>query len=227
MISIVIPAFNEEERIKGTLKKLLEFDSKYKRLKEIIVVNNGSTDATQTILMGYSKKVKLINLPVNLEKGGGIRAGIMAAKGDNVLFVDADNPVAVEKILEVENKLKTSDIVIGRKVKIKPFSPVRFVLGKSFVLIVNILFNLDIWDVLTGFKGFRKDVAVDLFKDLKFRCWIFDLEILIKAKQRGYKIDKVDVEWRYDNLSKLRPLRDSIKIFMAVMKLRSSLHEIK
>jgi len=92
---------------------------------------------------------------------------------------------------------------------------------------VNVLFNLGIWDVLTGFKGFRRDVALDLFQDLKFTGWIFDLEMLIKAKMRKYKIDVIDVQWTYDKESKLRPFQDSIKIFIDVLKLRSRIHEIK
>lgn len=212
-LSIIIPAYNEKNRI---IKTLRDFDFYFKNKDyeyEIVVVNDGSKDETAEIVSKMRKEIKnlvLIDNKKNNGKGFVVRQGLLSAKGDWRLFADADNSTPIEEIEKFIPFLKNNHIIIGsRAIKgslIKnpqPFSR-RFV-GKVFNLMVQFLIGLwGVWDTQCGFKVLSKQAAENILPLCKINRWAFDPEILIIGKKLGYGIKEIPVVWINDIESKVK-----------------------
>lgn len=226
-LSIIVPAYNEEKRMRMFLTKLVKETAKLK--PEIIVINDGSTDKTSEIAkeVGSGKKVdfKVISYKNNKGKGHAVKKGVSKSKGEKIIFIDADGSIEPKEIYKMSEMLNKHPIVIGnrynQKDRIKQII-IRKITAKIFNLYVKILFNLGINDSLCGFKGFRKDIAHKLFKKLESYRWEFDVEILYKAKKQGIKITPISIDWKYMSGSKMS-LFAPIGIFIRIAKLRLKL----
>ena len=198
-ISIVIPAYNEEKRIKKTLDRCLYYFGSKKISFEIIVVNDGSKDNTSKIVRKY-KKVRLISYFPNQGKGYSVKKGMLASKGDYVLFSDADLSTPIEEIHNLMKYSKDYDVVIASRAvkesKVETISSRKF-LGRVFNFIANILIVRGIKDTQCGFKLFSKEAARKIFTKQTINGWAFDVEILFLAKKFKYKIKEVGVEWHH------------------------------
>lgn len=227
-LSIVIPAYNEEERLKKTLPKILAFFRKQKYSKEIIIANDGSTDGTAELISKKkqnSKLLRLVNLNENQGKGGALRAGFAATKGDWVLFMDADLSTPLNELDEFWQYTEDYSVIIGsRKMSganvTKRQSFIRENLGKVFTFLTNSLATGDLSDVTCGFKLFRGDVGRKIFQTGVINDWSYDAEILFLAKKYGYKIKEVPVKWQNDPRTKVNMLEDGINAFMGLLKIR-------
>jgi dolichyl-phosphate beta-glucosyltransferase len=229
-ISIIIPAYNEEQRLKNTVLNINDYFNN--QSFEIIVVNDGSSDNT----LGLIKKLQdtLINLKfisyhTNQGKGYAVKKGIKEASGEYILFLDADNSTPIEEFKKLKQEIeKGIDIAIGSRylpnsnVKIKQ-SLLRIIIGRLGNLLIQSLLVKNIKDTQCGFKLFRHQVAKDIFHRQKIKGWGFDMEILAIAQILDYKIKEVAVTWLNSDDSRINPLQDAWKTFKELLKIKSNI----
>ncbi len=205
-LSIVVPAYNEGRRLPATLETLCAFlHSSAMREQEIVVVDDGSTDETAEIARQWGRReplVRVVGNPGNCGKGYAVRAGFGEARGEWVLFTDADLSTPIEDLARLEAAIARSgaDGAIGsralnRKLVGKRQSPAREISGRVFNLFVRLVTGLPYGDTQCGFKLFRRDVARALAARQKLDGFGFDVEILYIARRLGYRIEEVAVRW--------------------------------
>lgn len=230
-LSIIIPAYNEEKRLPGTLEKILEYlnHSDYLSGKEveILVVDDGSKDKTVSVVEDFAKKdgrVKVIANQPNSGKGSVVRKGMLEAKGMWRLMTDADNSTPidqVEKLLKVAEQEKLS-VVIGsrylRKDSIKIKQPwKRRVLSRASNLLIQALLLPGVKDTQCGFKLFSAEAVEKIFPYQSVNGWSFDVEILAIGRKLGYKEREVPVDWHDSSDSRLRAVSAVMKSFSDLM----------
>lgn len=228
-LSIVIPAYNEENRIGESLRKINDYLKTQNYEYEIIVVDDGSKDRTVEILMEYSNKIshlKILNNNHNQGKGYSVKKGIFKSKGDIILFTDADLSTPIEEIDKLLGCFnKGYHIAIGSRAlpdsDIKIYSAwYRQLMGKTFNKIIRLVLNLDYYDTQCGFKCFQRAAALEVFESLQLNGFSFDVEALYIAKQRGLKVKEVPVCWYNSPESKVKLIRDSSRMFWDILKIR-------
>ena len=231
MITIVIPAYNEERKIAATLEDIIAYIFKKQIQAEIIVVDDGSTDRTLKTIDSTKNKYSNIQLSVlslgrNFGKGRAIREGMIRGKGDYLLFMDADNSTTIEEFDKFLVRTEEgNDIIIGtrrnkasRILERQPFY--REFFGKGFRVLSSIITGAKVSDFTCGFKCFSQRAAKDIFLRAVINDWSFDAEILFLAHRLGYEIIEVPVQWKNDRLSKVRLLRDVTNSLIGLFKIR-------
>jgi len=228
-LSVIIPAYNEELRIKGTLDIVIEYFKNKNYETEIFIVDDGSKDKTVEIIQEYSKKnpmVSLLQNPGNQGKGAAVKRGMMNAQGKYLLFSDADLSAPISDTDRLIPYLEQGyDIAIGsRNIKdenVKVVAvPKRMVMGRVFHLIVQSLILPGYKDTQCGFKLFKNDVAKHLFSLQKIDRFSFDVEILYLAKRHGYKVKEVAVNWTHVDNSRVSLLRDPLNMFKDILQIK-------
>lgn len=204
-LSVIVPAYNEENRIGKTLKELDAYLSRQDYSYEILVVNDGSKDKTAEVIRvaisGGIKNLRLIDNKENKGKGGVVKQGMLEAKGEYRLFSDADNSVSIEQIEKFWPYFKEGyDVVIGsievEGAKIEEHAAwYRRFVGHWAKLLIRMLAIWEIYDTQRGFKCFTGKAAENIFPKQTITRWGFDIEILVIAKKLGYKIKEVPVVW--------------------------------
>ena len=215
-LSVVIPAYNEAERIPLTLIDIDKHLSSSKFSYEILVVNDGSTDSTAKVVESFTKiipNLRLINREHDKEKGMtkgfAVKLGMIEATGRYRLFTDADNSTSIDHFDKMVPYFEEGfDVVIASRAhKQSKLSPpqgfLRQVLGKSGNLIIQALVLPGIWDTQCGFKCFSENAAQKVFPVQKTAGWGFDVEILALAKRLGFKIKQIPVVWVNDTSSRV------------------------
>lgn len=226
-LSVVIPVFNEEQRIQRGLTSVTKYLAKQKFSWEIIVVDDGSTDKTKALarkLLNGSKNSQIISSN-HLGKGGAIKQGILKARGKWVLFMDIDLATPIEELAKFREFKDKFDAIIGsRKMKgaqIEIHQPkFREFGGKIFTFLTNLVVTRGISDITCGFKMFKTKIAKNLFKKSKNVDWSFDAEILFLAQKQGVSIKEVPVVWRDDPQTRVNLLRDTLDSFFGLVKIR-------
>lgn len=219
-LSIIIPAYNEENRIKNTLLAINDYLSDRKISAEIIVVNDGSNDKTTEVVNSYQNKIpnlKLINLSKNYGKGAAVKRGIIESKGEMIFFTDADNSTPIDELEKLQKSLTANNaqIAIGSRylqdssVKIKQ-PKYRIFLGRAGNLLIRAFLIDGIRDTQCGFKLFTRDAAKNIFQFQKVKRFGFDMEALVIAGHLGYKIVEVPVSWFNSAESRVRPIKDAL-----------------
>jgi len=206
-LSVIIPAYNEEKRLPVTLvdvdKKMREMDFDY----EILVVNDGSKDGTAEVVNRFENLVKGLRLVDNEEnhgKGYVVKQGMLEAKGEIRLFMDADNSTSVDQFMKMKPLFdKGAQVVIGSRAikgaELDPPQPIhKAIPGKMGNLFIQLFAVPGIWDTQCGFKAFNRMAAEDVFSRGKIDRWAFDVEALAVAKKLGYKIEEIPVHWVND-----------------------------
>lgn len=227
-LSVIIPAYNEAERLPLTLVDIDRYLSRVSYSSEILVVNDGSTDGTATVVRKMSetiKNLKLIDNEKNQGKGAVVRQGMLLAQGEIRLFLDADNSTSVdqfEKMIPYFNE--GVEVVIGSRAlkesKLNPPQPLwRRILGKIGNLIIQLLLLPGIKDTQCGFKAFREEAAEKIFSKSKIAGFGFDIEALALAKKFGFKIKEVPVVWVNDTRSKVKG-STYLKVLLETIKIR-------
>jgi dolichyl-phosphate beta-glucosyltransferase len=227
--SIIIPAYNESGRITTTLDKVLAHIAQQHWQSEIIVVNDGSRDDTAQIVHQYALRhpnVRLLENPGNRGKGYSVRNGMLSAKGDVLLFSDADLSSPIYEAGKLFASLeKGADVAIGsrwldRNLQTEKQPLYRQLFGRIFNLLLRIVLNLRQKDTQCGFKAFNRRAADAIFPRQRIERWGFDPEILFLAEHSGLRIAEVPVEWAHDDRSKINPVKDGIKMFLEMLKIR-------
>ena len=229
-LSVIVPAFNEEARIAPTLRRIAAYLDARGEPYELIVVDDGSRDRTRAIVGELGTElaaVRLIALERNAGKGAAVRAGVLASRGDQVLFSDADLSTPIEELERLRARIVAgADLAIGSRaapgdvVRRQPFG--RRLQGRAFHLVVRAIgFGAiaGIRDTQCGFKLFHGAVARRLFASLTLTGFAFDVELLALAASR-YRIDETAVAWTHAEGSKVRPGIDALRMLRDLIKLR-------
>ena len=233
MLSIIIPAFNEESRLPPYLSNIIIYLERRGDPCEIIVVNDGSQDGTGAAVQALTTTcsfLRLISLGGNMGKGFAIRTGMLAAKGDLRLFCDADGATPIGELHRLERAISNgADIAIGSRAIQQHDCRVegtlhRKYLGILYNRLVSLLALRGLRDTQCGFKLFRGAAADTLFAAQTLTGFGFDVEILFLAQKWGYTIREVPVNWQDQPGGKVRLLRDSIRMLFDLVKLRRSWH---
>ncbi|MFH1590249.1 MAG: dolichyl-phosphate beta-glucosyltransferase [archaeon] len=225
-LSIVMPAYNEDKRIKKSLIDIIKHLNEKKIVYELIVVDDGSSDKTVEIVNGFQGNIRILKNKTNSGKGFSVRKGIENAKYDLVLFTDADLATPIEELDKMLKEMELgADIVIASRnlpksniVVKQPFY--RQIMGKTFPFLVRLLLIPNIRDTQCGFKLFRTNIAKQIVKKQTIHGFSFDVEILFIARKLGFKIKEVPVKWIDKKGSKVNPLTDAFKMFMDLIRIR-------
>ncbi len=235
LLSLILPAYNEEKRLPECMEKVAGFVASYPEPIEVILVENGSRDRTYELGLEYAAKYSWLTVLKEQTpgKGNAVRRGMLEAHGRYRMFADVDFSMPISEVSNfIPPILSDYDVAIGsREVKgsVRYDEPVtRHFTGRVFNLIVRILLGLpNIHDTQCGFKSFSAEAAEKLFRVQCIKGWAFDAEVLFIAKQYGYKIIEVPVQWYYDGNSKINVIQDSIKMFRELLQIRRNYREGK
>jgi len=230
-LSIVIPAYNEEQRLPQTLELVVDYlKSRNFRFAEVLVVDDGSRDGTAEVARRAGAQwpeIKLLQNPGNRGKGYSIRNGMLKAQGDWVLFSDADLSAPIEELPKLEQAVQQQNaaVAIGSRALDRSLigvhqSAFRETAGRFFNLLMRILVGLPFWDTQCGFKLFRADAAREVFSRVTTDRFGFDVEALFIAKLKKYKTVEVPVRWNHAEGTKVSMFGDSVDMFLDLVRVR-------
>ena len=218
-LSIVIPAFNEAERIRQALDSAAAYFGSAGISFELLVVNDGSTDDTAGVVEAWRREradapaLQLITI-AHQGKGGAVRAGVMAATGDVILMADADCSTPFEEWSRLAEAMRAgAKVAIGSRqapgadIQVRQ-AWLRQHLGQLFGRLARAIFPIGVVDSQCGFKGFTAPAAHEIFSALTARGFAFDIEVLLRARQLGYQVAEVPVRWKNHPDSRVRVWRD-------------------
>ena len=229
LISIVLPAYNEVERIRGTVSEILAYFGERRLPCEVIVAADGDDGTREAVgeMASSRTDVRVIGNKRRCGKGHGIRNAVEAAAGDVIGFTDADNKTPITEFGKFEPWLRDGyDVVIGSRAMpeslIEQAQPLYRRCGSwGFSVFMHVCVGLhDITDTQCGFKFFRGDVARDLFRRQHIDGYMFDVEVLYLAQQIGYRIAQVGVRWRDDADSRLDLVSGNLRNLRDVLSIR-------
>jgi len=235
-ISVVVPAYNEESRLNDTLPVIYAYLREHFPQFELLVVDDGSTDCTPSIVQECARQhpeVRLISYQPNRGKGHAVRTGVLQARGEWVLFSDADLATPIEELPNLAAKVREGyDIAIAsravrgaRLVIRQPWY--REFAGRTFNLMVQLLAVPGIHDTQCGFKLFRQEAAREVFSRCEENGFSFDIEVLHVALRLGYRVAEVPVHWMHREGSKVRLLRDAVRMFGALLRVSRRHHALR
>lgn len=228
-VSIIIPAYNERERIGHTLDRVFACIQARGWDAEVLVVDDGSTDGTRDIVESYTASFPSMYLlvnPGNRGKGYSVRNGLLQARGEIVMFTDADLSAPIEEAERLFAAIGDgADAAIGsrwldRKRQTIHQPLYRRVFGRCFNGVTRLVMGLPYADTQCGFKAFRRAAAQTIFRLQLVERWGFDPEILFIARRLHYRIREVPVTWGHDERSKVSYLRDGAKMLQDTVRIR-------
>ncbi len=229
MISIVIPVYNEEDKLEKNILTLVNYMKRLNLKNEIILSNDGSTDKSFDIikkLSNINNNIKFINNNKNKGRGHALKRTCSSIKGTRVLFMDVDIPLTIDlRIIEkMIHTLKKYDIVIASRympnsrIKRKFY---RSMLSKIYITLVRIIFpKLRIHDTDVGLKAFRKDIFISINGEIKSNGWPWDLEFMLEARKRKYTIKELPLCWEEKGKSSLNIFSTSYEQLLSLWRFR-------
>ena len=235
MLSVVIPAYNEADRILPTLARMREYLDACGKPYELIVVDDGSDDVTQTVVAALEPdwpQLRVIRLPLNTGKGAAVRAGMLAARGDLRLFSDADLSTPVEELERLGEwiggncQVAIASRGMDRSLIERHQAWRREIMGKTYNRILRVVALPGMHDTQCGFKLFTAEAAVACFEPLRTLRFGFDAEVLLRARHRGWEVAEVPVRWRHVEASRVHALRDSSRMLWDLLLLRLRMRRI-
>ncbi|MSO20334.1 MAG: glycosyltransferase family 2 protein [Acidobacteria bacterium] len=234
-LSVVIPAYNEAERIGATVCRVVEFLGRRVDRWEMVVVDDGSTDGTAQLvrnLFPSEHRLRVLQLSPNHGKGHAVRVGMLAAEGDLILFSDADLSAPIEEVERLlpavlDSTVGGYDVAFGSRALKREWIEVhqsmrRELAGKCFNLALRVLTGLNYRDTQCGFKLFRRAAARAIFSRQQIIGFGFDPEVLFLARKLGLRAIEVPVRWAHNEGSKVRVLRDGIRMVVDLLRIRGN-----
>lgn len=226
VLSIIVPAYNEEQRISNTLKSIADLGTEYDF--ECLIIDDGSIDNTSNIVSDFCKKdnrFRLFRYEKNMGKGFAVAYGIKKSSGEYVLFTDADGSTSIDQVKNFINEIKNGyDMVIGSrrldasKIEIKQ-SFAREFLGTIFRMITGFIMPLGVSDSQAGFKLLKRDFALEYAYKQKIYRWAFDVELIALARKLNKKIKELPIIWRNDMNSRVK-LSGMVNMLLEIIKIR-------
>lgn len=229
-LSVVIPAYNEERRLPGTLEAVSSYLESRGIEAEILVVDDGSRDGTRAAAERLRlPTVRVLGYPRNRGKGYAVRTGVLAATRDPVLFTDADLSTPIEDLeilwacldqgchVAIASRLLAQSRILVRQ----PWH--RRMVGRTFAGVVSLLAVRGFRDTQCGFKLFRSEAARRLFAPLRTVGFAFDVEVLLRARRLGLRVAEVPVRWVNSPDSRIHPVRDSGRMLVEILRMRGIL----
>jgi len=227
--SIIIPAYNEGARLGRTLDRVLAYVSDQRWDSEVIVVNDGSRDRTAELVREYAQRhprLRLLENPGNHGKGYSVRNGMLNARGEILLFSDADLSSPIEEAPKLLAALQAgADVAIGSRwlrpeLQTQRQSLLRQFYGRLFNLVLRILLGLNFKDTQCGFKAFTRRAAQNIFSRQRIERWGFDPELLYLSRKSGFKVVEVPVAWAHAEGTRISPLRDGLRMIGEILRVR-------
>ena len=234
-LSVIIPAYNEHGNLKrGVLSSVWDYLKEQKYTWEVLIVDDGSDDDTATQAQLFSKKHKgfrVLKEP-HRGKGGTVIAGVLASKGETILFTDMDQATPLDQVEKILPKLKMGyDVIIGSRSGREGAPIIRKTMAFGFSLLRTIILRLPYRDTQCGFKIFKKKAAREIFNKLNIFTQKseaigpsvsagFDLEVLYIARKLGLKVAEVPVEWHHQEGTRVNPIKDSWEGLRDLMRVR-------
>ncbi|MGB7438236.1 MAG: dolichyl-phosphate beta-glucosyltransferase [Candidatus Acidiferrum sp.] len=227
-LSIVIPAFNEEARLPASLERIAKYVRERRPNTEVLVVDDGSADRTAAVAESWGDRIpglRVLSNGENRGKGFSVRHGSLEARGDVVLFTDADLSSPIEEGEKLLAALKNYDVAIGSRAVDRSLIEVREsrfreMAGIIFNKIVRFTLRLPFVDTQCGFKAFRRERCKIVFEQQTIERFGFDPELLYLARHHGLSIQEVPVRWAHSPATKVNMLRDSLLMFVDVFVIR-------
>lgn len=227
--SVIIPAWNESLRIVPTVTEAVSYFRSRNVSFEVIVIDDGSTDETAQCVIALNselRELRVLSHSKNRGKGAAVRTGMLAAVGERRLFIDADGSTPIREVERLEPLAERGfDVVIGSRAM--PSAEVtlaarwyRRILGRVFNHLINVVVVPHINDTQCGFKLFSAKAAQSLFSSLQSERFSFDLELLYLARKRGFRIGEVGVNWQHRAGSKVRVVRDGMRMMLDAVAIR-------
>ncbi len=227
-LSVVIPCYDEERRLPGSLEQLREYLAAQSGSLEFVLVDDGSTDATLAVMQREARRhpgIRVVVLPANRGKGRAVAEGVRVTTGDLVLITDADLSTPIHELPGLRRALTDgADVGFGSRAARgareidQPLH--RRVMGRLFNLLVRAALLPGICDTQCGFKLFSGPVARELFADLRIDGFAFDVEVLWRARLAGYRIQEIPVRWRNSEATRVSPVRHSVQMLRDLLWLR-------
>ncbi len=230
-LSVVIPCYNEEQRLPRTLESARAWlERHFPDDFEMLLVDDGSTDATPDIAAEAARAhpaIRLIRQPENRGKGAAVRRGMLEARGETRLFMDADHSTHVREVAKALPLIEAdgADIVIASRQHPDSEIPVRQSwlrehMGKSFNLLMRLTVGIPMRDTQCGFKAFSAKACEVIFPLQRIEGFGFDVELLYLARLKGLTVTEIPVRWANDDLSRVRMLMDPVRMFADLVRIR-------
>lgn len=234
-LAVVIPAYNEQDRLPSTLNTLVAYRTRVDPDWELILVDDGSHDGTRSIMDEFARehswaRVVFYNQggePANRGKGFAVRQGVLASTARLVMFSDADLSTPIDELSRLAEVVESGEAELAIASRALPESDLavhqpwyREMMGRTFNLLVQILAVPGIHDTQCGFKLFEGDAARRLFRVARINGFGFDPEILFLARRAGYRIREVPVTWRHVEASRVSPLRAPLQMVRELLTIR-------
>jgi len=229
-ISIIVPSCNEEARLPASLELIAAYVSSQNRSTEVLVVDDGSNDRTAEVAASFADRIPNLRVLRNGEnrgKGYSVRHGMQEARGEYVLFTDADLSAPIEEADKLLSALRQYDIAIGSRALNRGLIDVHESLFREFAgIIFNRIVRIVLWlpfvDTQCGFKAFRRERCRIIFEQQRIERFWFDPELLFLARRHGLKATEIPVRWSHSPATKINMMRDSIQMFVDVFTIRSN-----
>ncbi len=225
-VTIVIPAWNEEQRLPGTLEQITAYLDQQSYAAEVLVVENGSTDRTTEIAESFAARfayIRVLHSPQG--KGAAVKMGMLAGRGAYLYVCDTDLAVPIEEIAKfLPPQISEYDVAIasreapGARRYNEPFY--RHLMGRVYNFIAQLIVVPGIKDTQCGFKCFNRQAARAIFSVQVMSGWGFDVEVLFIARRWGHRIVEVPVNWYYGKGSRISPVKDSLRMLGELWQVR-------
>jgi glycosyltransferase involved in cell wall biosynthesis len=216
-ISIILPVYNEQERIKRSTERILAFCKQRGWDFELIFVEDGSTDSTVELIrmmQSLDNRIRLLSFSSRLGKGGAIRAAaILAAEKEYMAYMDIDLAADPSELQRLLGRITKNDVVIGSRILRGNLPPIkrpflRSLFSHLYSRFFRVLFRMPIYDPQCGFKLFRTKIVKELFNDVTIYGFAFDTELLLKAFTQNLRVEEVPIVWTHGTNSKISIIRE-------------------
>ena len=227
-LSVVIPAYNEASVIRETVEAVERHLNASRITREILVVDDGSTDRTVEIVRALIRELPSVRLlqSGHAGKGGAVKRGMLEATGAAILFMDADHSTRIQEwehfapwVRDGYEVIIGSRRMAGAQVKVHQ-PPLREAMGKVFTWVTNTMLTTQVTDITCGFKCFQAEAAHRIFGLQRMTGWGFDAEILFIARRMGYRLKEVPVVWADDAATKVRLTTDALRSLKELFQIR-------
>ncbi len=229
VLSIVVPAFNEEQRLPATLTRMRAYLDGRDEEYEVLIVDDGSSDNTLAMSHDVAKawpQLQVLALDRNTGKGAAVRLGMLTATGEHRVFSDADLSTPIEEVEELRARL-VGNCAVAIASRALPESQIdvhqpgkREVMGRTYNRLLRVAALRGLHDTQCGFKAFTADSAVACFTPLKTLRFGFDAEVLLRARRLGWTVAEVPVRWEHKEDSRVSAMRDSVGVLYDLVRLR-------